>query len=188
MKDSLKEQILGKREALEEPIVNELSEQITKNLTVLEEYTKARMVMYYVSFNKEVATHKLIDNSFPLKRVIVPKIVDKGMGREIVPSLILSLDQLTEGYAGILEPIEPLPLAHKDIDLVIVPGIVFDKRGHRIGYRHGHYDKFLKKVRAVKVGLAYDFQMVDKVPEEPHDVPMDFVVTEKQTYDCRAQR
>lgn len=184
MKDHFKGQVLEKREALKEPVVKELSECIVKNLSVLDEYTKARVVMYYVSFKKEVFTHKLIEGSFPVKRVVVPKIVEN----EIVPSLILSLDQLMEGYGGILEPIEPLPIAHKDVDLVIVPGVVFDKRGHRIGYRQGHYDKFLKKLKAVKVGLAYDFQMVDKIPEEPHDVPMDFVVTEKRTYNCRAQK
>jgi len=189
MKNELKDKILAQRESLEEPIVKELSGQVVKNLSLLDQYRKSRMVMYYVSFKKEVQTHRLVDDAFSMKKVVVPKIVAGVIGKEIVPSLILSMDQLVEGYAGILEPMEALKVNYKNIDLVIVPGVVFDIRGHRIGYRHGHYDKFLKNVpKAIKIGLAYDFQMVDEIPEEPHDIPMDFVVTEKRVYDCRAQQ
>ena len=66
--------------------------------------------------------------------------------------------------------------------MVIVPGIVFDKNGHRIGYGYGYYDRFFHKLDAnvKKIGFAFDFQVVDKIPEEQHDVPMDVVITEKR--------
>ena len=68
------------------------------------------------------------------------------------------------------------------LDLVIVPGIAFDKKGHRIGYGYGYYDRFLKtiKKKAVKIGLAFDFQLIESIPEEEHDVPMNIVVTDKE--------
>jgi len=80
-----------------------------------------------------------------------------------------------------------------DIDLVIVPGVVFDKSGHRIGYGHGYYDRFLDNLEkinknAVKVGLAYDFQIADKVPIEKHDVPVDKIVTEKRIIRCNTAK
>ena len=79
-----------------------------------------------------------------------------------------------------------MKIAHKNIDLVLVPGIVFDHEGHRIGYGFGHYDKFLRKVpKATKIGLAFDFQVVDKIPREMHDVPVDMVVTEKGIVECK---
>ena len=64
-----------------------------------------------------------------------------------------------------------MKIAYKNIDLVLVPGIVFDKEGHRIGYGFGYYDKFLKKVpKAIKLGLTFDFQVIDKIPREMHDL------------------
>jgi len=70
--------------------------------------------------------------------------------------------------------------------LVIVPGIAFDKKGYRIGYGHGYYDRFLKilKKDVKKIGLAFEIQVVDEIPEEEHDVPVDIVVTEKRVLKC----
>ena len=81
-------------------------------------------------------------------------------------------------FRGILEPIEALPIKHSTIDSVIVPGIAFDSQGNRLGFGKGNYDRFLKRAtHAVKIGLAYDSQMVESIPSQEHDVPMDFVVT-----------
>ena len=88
----------------------------------------------------------------------------------------------------ILEPKEPYTREFNPdkLDLVIVPGIVFDKKGHRIGYGYGYYDRFLKLLgkNVKKIGFAFEFQLVDKIPEEQHDVPMDVVITEKRVLEC----
>jgi hypothetical protein len=71
------------------------------------------------------------------------------------------------------------------IDLAVVPGVSFDRRGHRIGYGMGYYDSLLGQTRCKKIGLAYDLQIVEHVPNEPHDVAVDMIVTESETIDCK---
>ena len=137
--------------------------------------------MFFVSFNSEVHTHDMIKTALKSKTVVVPKVSHN----EIEQSLIIDFDNLIAGKFGILEPIEIMKIAYKNIDLVLVPGIVFDKEGHRIGYGFGYYDKFLRKVpKAIKIGLAFDFQVIDKIPKEMHDVPVDVIVTEEGVINC----
>ena len=177
MKANLKEEMLGKINSLSIDEVLEKSRQIETNLFGLEQYIKSRTVMYFVSFGNEVYTHAMIKKALSNKTVVVPKVSHY----EIEPSLIIDFENLIPGNLGILEPIETMKIAYKHIDLVLVPGIAFDKEGHRIGYGFGYYDKFLKKVpKAVKIGLCFDFQVVDRIPREEHDVSVDFIVTEER--------
>ena len=83
---------------------------------------------------------------------------------------------------GILEPIDDSIVIKKDIDLIIVPGAVFDKDFNRIGYGGGYYDRYLEDIayKNNKVVLAYDFQIVDKIEKEEHDVKVDIIITDKQ--------
>ncbi|HLD86993.1 MAG TPA: 5-formyltetrahydrofolate cyclo-ligase [Candidatus Nanoarchaeia archaeon] len=173
-KNLIRKDILEKRNSLKMEQIREYSEAIIKNLLVLDGYSKSKVVMLYASFGSEVDTHALIQNSLLSKKVVLPKVND-GV---IIPSLILSYDNLMPDFRGILEPIEALPIKHSTIDSVIVPGIAFDSQGNRLGFGKGNYDRFLKRAtHAVKIGLAYDSQMVESIPSQEHDVPMDFVVT-----------
>jgi len=185
MKNQLKESILEKRNSLPQEEIIEKSNKIKNNLFNLAQYKKSKTIMFFVSFNSEVSTHDMIKESLKTKTVIVPKVAH----HEIEPSVIIDFDNLVPGGKfGILEPIEAMKIAYKNIDLILVPGIAFDKEGHRIGYGFGYYDKFLKKVpKAFKIGLAFDFQVVDKVPREEHDVPVDLIVTEKEVIECKKE-
>ena len=183
MKNQLKESILEKRNSLSKQEILEKSEKIEDKLFNLEHFRKSKTIMFFVSFNSEVDTRNMIKKSFQNKTVVVPKVAQ----HEINPSIIIDIDNLIPaGKFGIFEPIEAMKIAYKNIDLVLVPGIAFDKTGHRIGYGFGYYDKFLKKVpKAIKIGLCFDFQIVDKIPHEEHDVPVDFVVTEERVLECK---
>src|SRR3989344_2331190 len=182
MKNQLKESILQKRNSLSKEEILEKSEKIRNNLFNLKPYKSSKTVMFFVSFNSEVHTHEMIEESLKNKTVVLPKVAQ----HEIEASVIIDFDNLIPGKLGIPEPIETMKIAHKNIDLVLVPGIVFDKEGRRIGYGLGYYDKFLKKTpKAVKIGLAFDFQLVDKIPREMHDVPVDIIVTEKRVVECK---
>ena len=183
MKNQLKQSILEKRNSLSKEEILEKSRKIKDALFNLESYKKSKTAMFFVSFNSEVNTHDMIKESIGRKIIVVPKVVNK----EIEPSVIIDLDNLIpSGKFGILEPIELMKIAYKNIGLVLVPGIAFDREGHRIGYGFGYYDKFLKKVpKAVKIGLCFDFQVVDKVPREEHDVPVDLIVTEERIIECK---
>ena len=72
----------------------------------------------------------------------------------------------------------------EEVELVVVPGVSFDRRGHRLGYGRGYYDSLLKKVKGCTIGLAYDMQIVERVPDEPHDVAVDMVVTQSEIIRC----
>lgn len=182
MKSQLKESMLEKRDSLPEGEIIEKSSQIRDRLFGLEQYKKSKTIMFFVSFNSEVNTHEMIRGSLKNKTVIVPKILN----RQIEPSVIIDLDNLVSAKFGILEPIELMKIAEKNIDLVLVPGIAFGKEGHRVGFGYGFYDKFLARVpKAFKIGLCFDFQVTDKIPRETHDVPVDLIVTEKRVIDCK---
>src|SRR3989344_6397413 len=176
MKNQLKESILQKRNSLSKEEILEKSEKIRNNLFNLKPYKSSKTVMFFVSFNSEVHTHEMIEESLKNKTVVLPKVAQ----HEIEASVIIDFDNLIPGKFGISEPIETMKIAHKNIDLVLVPGIVFDREGHRIGYGLGYYDKFLGKVpKSIKIWLAFDFQVIDKIPAEQHDVLFDLIVREK---------
>ncbi len=182
MKNQLKETILEKRNSCSQQEITEKSKIIEKKLFDIEHYKKSKTIMFFVSFNNEVHTHDMIKEALKNKTVVVPKVVQN----EIEPSIIIDFDSLLlSSKFKVLEPIEVTKIAYKNINLVLVPGIVFDIKGHRIGYGFGYYDKFLAKVpKAIKIGLAFDFQVIDKIPREMHDVPVDLIVTEKRVIEC----
>jgi len=182
MKNQLKKSIIENRNSLTREDILEKSVKIQEKLFNLQQYKQAKTIMFFVSFNSEVNTHEMIKDALKNKIIVVPKVVH----HEIEPSIILDFDSLIQsGRFGILEPIELMKISYKNINLVLVPGIAFDKNGHRVGYGFGFYDKFLARVpKAVKIGLCFDFQVVDEIPHEQHDVPVDLIVTEKRVIEC----
>jgi 5-formyltetrahydrofolate cyclo-ligase len=88
---------------------------------------------------------------------------------------------LVKNRFGILEPSKTVDI--RSFDVIVVPGVVFDKKCNRLGFGKGFYDRFLKSVNTrLKIGLSYDLQIVDELPSEVHDIPMDFVLTETKIY------
>jgi len=183
MKDKIKKPILDKRNSHDTEELIGFSKKIKSNLYSLEEFKKAKNILCYASFKKEVDTHELIKELLGKKTVVVPYILED----KFHISSIKSFDDLEPKTFGILEPKEKNDFDPEKIDLILVPGIVFDKNGHRIGYSFGYYDKFLSKLKnnPTKIGLAFDFQIVDWIPYEKHDVPMDILITEKKIIKCK---
>jgi 5-formyltetrahydrofolate cyclo-ligase len=186
----LREQILEIRKNLNDQNVESYSNIIINTLLKSELYKKASNIMSYVSFNNEVNTHRFIVKAIEDgKKISVPYIDNKN--KIMLPCLIDDIDELVPGYFGILSP-DPNKLKiidAKSIDLVIVPGACFDINGYRIGYGGGYYDKFLPLLRkdASSIGLAFSFQVIDKVPYEKYDIPVDFIVTEKDFIECEVK-
>ncbi len=185
----IRREILAKRAALGKDGNSFLSKKIIESLMDLEYYKSANTIMCYISFGSEINTHDFIKTSIMSgKRIAVP--VTFHEPRVMKPSLLLDFDELELGYYNILTPkkefiryIDP-----KEIDLVIVPGAVFDRRGYRIGYGGGYYDRFLANdidKSTKRISLAFDLQIVDEVPKEDHDIPVDMIITEKETIICK---
>jgi len=154
---------------------------IINRLTTQEAYEGTSLLLTYVSFRSEADTMDLIRTALDVgKRVAVPVCVPDG--KLLLPCEIHSLDELVPGTWGIPEPPEHLRkgIRTEEIDLAVVPGLAFDRHFNRLGYGGGYYDRFLPQLRedAVKIGICYDFQLVDRLPADPFDIPMDGIVTE----------
>ncbi|MCH8004400.1 MAG: 5-formyltetrahydrofolate cyclo-ligase [Nanoarchaeota archaeon] len=184
MKQTLKQEIFGKRKALSKEDVKENSNKIKKNLYSLQEFKQSKNILFYVSFNNEVSTIEIIKELLinKEKNIIVPYVLKNNLILQL--SELRNINELEPKTFGILEPKENYirEFNYKKIDLIILPGVAFDTKGHRIGYGYGYYDRFLKKLNknVVKIGFAFDFQLVEKIPEERHDVAVDIVVTEEK--------
>ena len=184
-KERLRKRLLAVRMGLDRGQVEVSGQAILERVLSLEAYRRAKLVHTYVSSKEnEVDTRALICTCLNQgKRVAVP-VVMPGT-KTLAHALIDGLDQLVVGPWGLAQP-DPaaatwLP-AEARIDLVVVPGLAFDRRGHRIGWGGGYYDRFLAQVQTVKIGLCYDELVLDCIPGEPHDVPVDLVVAETAIY------
>lgn len=141
-------------------------------------YIEAETIMTYVSFGSEVDTLCIIKHALENNKIVcVPKIINIRQGMKAIK--IENLGDLVKNKIGILEPVNfDNEIEAKDIDLFLVPGLAFDKSGGRIGYGAGYYDRFLKasKVNSIKMGLAYNSQLIDRVPMTENDVYMNIVM------------
>lgn len=151
----------------------EKDEKIKTRLEELEIYKKAKTIFIFISFRSEIDTIEIIKDMLKGgKKVLVPKVV----GKEMVAVEIKSLEGLEKNKMGILEPITTK--GETEIDLTITPGLVFDKRGYRIGYGGGYYDKFFEKVKTISLAIAYSAQIIEKLEIEKFDKRVDYLLTE----------
>ena len=162
-----------------------LSVAICRRAAGLPAYRAARTVHAYVGVASEVRTLPLLEDAWRAgKRVVCPRIAIDGRleGRQIH-----SPEDLVVGPRGLMEPdTETTSLVPADqIDLVLVPGVGFDRRGGRLGFGGGYYDRFLSTTGALRVGLAFSLQIVDGIPQGPEDEPVHWIVTERETIECR---
>lgn len=171
----------------------ELSRGIVSRFMSLPEYQAARTVLFYLDVRSEVRTrHSLEDALASGKKIVVPYCIE---GEVLELFHLESLDELSLGMYRILEPKPELrSLPHKqvpveEIDLIMVPGVAFDRRGGRTGHGKGYYDKLLEHSRPETplVALAFECQMFPEIPMQPHDVFMDKVITEAAVYPGRGR-
>ena len=156
------------------------------NLCSLPDFSSCKTILIYHSKESEAPTHEIIAELLAHGHsVALPKSDSKTKTMEA--RLIRSLADLAPANFGLLEPLaEKCPVVPVEkIDLLIVPLIAFDASGHRLGYGHGFYDRYLKSVQCPTAGLAFEAQRAEKLHHEAHDVPLDFVVTENGVIKCR---
>lgn len=188
-KTVLRQKMLRLRRALPPEAREEKSERIIRRLTELPVYQEADCVLCYLSKEDEPATDRLIRQRLAAGRNTAVPVLRPEEGI-FVPARLADWEKdLITGPYGIREPAPAFfrPVAASQIDLVLVPGVVFDRRGNRIGFGKGYYDRFLRTpgLRAPAVALAFALQVVPGVPAAAHDVPVDAIVTEDEVIDCR---
>lgn len=185
-KKNLRKDALKRRRALHSDDVNTLSRQIVTEILSFDLYNHANTVMAFLSMPDEPQVNGVIENAWLCgKTVCVPHLRDEwGM---MDAAILHRFNELITGKLGLAVP-DPnyLKLADEaDIDLVLVPGVAFDKHGNRLGMGAGYYDRFLPKAkRAVLVGVCFSFNVLDYIPSEQYDLPVHYLVTEMGILRC----
>ena len=176
-KKHIRSLIQNKRNLLSDNEISGMSLKIADYIINMKEFKEADNILTYVSFRSEVKTDYIIENAFELgKKVFVPKVIGKNM----IFVKIESFKELTQGYMGIREPVSSDEADIKE-GFMCMPGMVFDNECNRIGYGGGFYDRYLSKDNEfIKAALCYDFQILEEIPHEPHDLKPDYVISEKR--------
>jgi 5-formyltetrahydrofolate cyclo-ligase len=172
---------------------DELSKVICDRFMTLPEYAAARTVMFYIDVRAEVRTrHSLPAALASGKTIVVPWCNDRG---ELELFRLANMEELSIGMYKILEPRPELrnrpdkQCQAEELDVVMVPGVAFDRRGARMGHGKGYYDKLLQHARADTplVALAFECQFFPEIPVAPHDIFMDKIITEAAVYPGRGR-
>lgn len=178
----LRKKYLFQRQQLSLKAVSSISERIYNKVFNTKWYKDAKSLFTYVSVKNEVDTIFLIIKALDdHRKVAVPKTYKNGIMKFYT---IQSLEDLKTSKFGLLEPIHTDNEAVPDeTTLMLVPGVVFDYSCNRIGYGAGYYDRYLKRFPNAKtIGLAFDIQMIESIPCNGHDIPMDIILTESNQY------
>ena len=163
-----------------------MDKNIIFSLKEKEFYKNSKNIFIYLGFGSEIDTMSYIQDFInDGKHIFIPRIDIKTKKMEAVE--ITSLDGLKENKYGILEPDNNKEEFYKNnLELIILPGVAFDHSGRRIGYGGGYYDRYLEDIdkRIIKVSLIYDFQLLENVPAEEHDIKADYIITETMSIKC----
>lgn len=179
-KAELRERLRALRRVMPEAACSARSAALCERLIALPELDRARVVVGYAAYRKEASIDRALQAAEEAGKTI-------GLVR-VEPENALGVhrhrsgDALIENAYGILEPAEDAPrIELASVDLILVPALAVDERGHRIGYGQGYYDRLLPRLpRAFKIAVAYDFQLLAETPNTHADVPLDCVVTDER--------
>jgi 5-formyltetrahydrofolate cyclo-ligase len=179
-KRAIRTHMLGRRSALLPEQVAQLSRLAQQRLMASELFCSARSLALYSPIQNEIATSDIfVAARHQGKQVYYPRVAKQDL--QFVE--IVSPKQLVAGAFGVLEPVADLEMSGQAPDLILIPGVAFDRRGHRLGYGRGFYDRYLAccSNQVVRVGFSYSFQLCDALPVGAHDQSLDVLVTDTET-------
>ena len=185
LKDHIRQTIKQKRLALSSNEVQRRSRSVFQRLMKSNFYQNAQSIACYVSVQNEVDTHNLIQIALKNgKQIGVPVTDPDG---HMAFQAISSLDILHPVHFGLLEPPRDAntEIPPESFDLILLPGLAFDDRGNRIGSGGGYFDRFLSTIPAHTAALSYDFQILDQIPTDSHDIRLDYIITESRVITCK---
>jgi 5-formyltetrahydrofolate cyclo-ligase len=186
-KAALRRQLRAARAAIPPEDRARMARAVEERLFALPALQGARTVLVFDAFGSEVPTQGIIDRlRREGRRVLLPFLE----GGEMLAAEARPDDPLVPTSYGPREPSDRTPVDPAEVDVVVVPGLAFDRQGHRIGYGAGYYDRYLARLpaRALRVGIGFHLQLVDALPHHADDQPVDVVVTDRETVECRRPR
>ena len=180
-KKELRQHFLSLRQGQASKVAARASAHIRKHLLELEVFERAGSVLMYLPTRGEVDTWPLIDHFWQQGvNVLLPRCRDHEPGTMDV-HIVRSKDDLGPGHFGLIEPklSRTVPVSDLCLEVILIPALAFDRQGFRLGYGGGYYDRFLARLsnHPLLIGLAHDFQVVDLLPREPWDQPIDMIVS-----------
>lgn len=175
-KNEIRYKLKGLRLLMPEAERKSAAAEVFDRLEKTAAFLLADRIMMYHSLPDELSTHDFLKKWSGKKRFYLPRV--NGVNLEVLP---YEESRLELGSFHIEEPTGNEVADPKDIEMVVVPAVAFDRKGKRLGRGKGFYDRFLSQTKATKVGVGYEFQLLDEIPSEPHDVPMDMIITQHTT-------
>ena len=182
-KATIRREAIKKRDNIPEEVKEVKDREILETVLSYPPFSDSDTVMLYASFKSEVNTFPIIEYALREgKQVVLPRVNREAKRLDLF--IIDSLDNLTRGYMGIMEP-DPARANRADsenIDLIVLPGAAFDEKGGRIGYGGGYYDRLLGSIQCSPhlVALAYEEQIVEHVPMQEHDIKVHAIITDRR--------
>ena len=179
-KDEIRRRIRNRKRLITEAERQNAARAVFNALEQTAAFLMAENILIYHSLPDELHTLDFINKWHTRKRFFLPRVA--GVNLELLP---YSPSSLQSGAYGIEEPAEGIPVDPTAMELIIVPAVAYDRRGNRLGRGKGFYDRLLAETKATTIGVAYDFQLVDELPVEPHDTPVKIVITESHRFTSR---
>ena len=173
-KQFIRKDIAARKKHISKETVIWLSQKICDSLVQTDIFQKANQIALYYAMNDEVQTSGLIEEWWTKKNIALPVVC----GEYINFYAYTGKENLIKSALGIPEPAPTSVIPTEDIDLFVVPGIAFDHEGHRLGRGKGYYDRYLAGITKPIIGICFDFQLIDSVPAEKHDIKMNTIITE----------
>lgn len=169
------------RRSLDAAVITAASRRIQATILDLPEFKQATSIAAYLALPYEVQMNLVIETAWALdKKVCVPAFREDANRYEL--TWIGPEDKLQPGRYNIAEPSKVKKVHVTDVDLLVVPALAYDKTGGRLGHGGGHYDRILGCWSGIRVGVAFGFQVFDRIPMGEQDIPVDLVVTEAEVY------
>lgn len=179
-KDDIRRKVRAVKSLLSQEDKAQAARSVFGRLEELAAFMLSDRILLYHSLPDELSTREFIDKWCDKKSFFLPRV--NGVGLDILP---YDRSTLRLGAFQIEEPQGDDTTSIDEIEMVIVPAVAYDRCGNRVGRGKGYYDRLMKDSRALKVGVGYDFQFFDEIESEEHDVPVDIVITESNTYIIR---
>ena len=176
-KREIRRLVTARKRAMDEPAREYESQVVVERLETIDEFGSASRILVYNSLPDELSTFHLLGKYNKDKQLFLPRV--NGDVLEILP---YDSAGISAGAFGIGEPVGDELVDPSSIDLVIVPAVAYDRHGNRVGRGKGYYDRLLSRMQAVTIGICYDCQLVDSIDTQPHDLPVNIVVTPSGIY------
>ncbi|MCZ2664832.1 5-formyltetrahydrofolate cyclo-ligase [Bacteroides fragilis] len=173
-KKQLRKWIAQEKKKYSDSTLKALSEKVLTTLEAYPEFQKGHTILLYHSMKDEVQTHAFIEKWSRSKKIILPVVI----GDELELRVYTGPQDLAISSYGIAEPTGTRFTDYRAIDLAVIPGVAFDRHGHRLGRGKGYYDRLLPQIAAPKAGICFPFQLVEEVPAEEFDFRMDTVIAQ----------